>query len=156
MAANKINNMSAYKFILDHLPYTSPFLFVDEILKADDTGVIGEFTFPEDSYFYQGHFANYAITPGVILIETMAQIGLVSLGIHLMKSSEGITEAPRFAMTSSEVSFYLPVYPGEKVTVCSEKIYFRFGKLKCKVEMLNESNEVICDGTLSGMIVKTN
>ncbi|MBK8633255.1 MAG: 3-hydroxyacyl-ACP dehydratase FabZ family protein [Saprospiraceae bacterium] len=148
--------MSDYQFILDHLPYSGPFLFVDDILKADDTGVIGEYTFPEDSYFYQGHFANYAITPGVILIETMAQIGLVCLGIHLMKSAEGEMDAPRFAMTSSEVSFYLPVYPGEKVTVYSEKVYFRFGKLKCKVEMLNEGNEVICDGILSGMIVKTN
>lgn len=135
--------------ILNYLPYSKPFLFVDDILHIDENGVEGVFTFDEQLDFYQGHFTNNPITPGVILIETMAQIGLVSLGIFLT-----FNENPtHFAFTSSEIEFLKPVYPNEKVTVVSEKVYFRFGKLKCKVRMMNRTNEVVCTGTLAGMII---
>jgi 3-hydroxyacyl-[acyl-carrier-protein] dehydratase len=36
--------------------------------------------------------------------------------------------------------------------VISEKIYFRFWKLKCKVKMINEKKEEVCSGTIAGMI----
>ena len=50
------------------------------------------------------------------------------------------------------MEFLKPVFPNEKVIVISEKIYFRFGKLKCKVIMKNESGEEVCRGTIAGMI----
>jgi 3-hydroxyacyl-[acyl-carrier-protein] dehydratase len=72
------------------------------------------------------------VTPGVILTETMAQIGLVCLGIFIL---DNFTKNTSIALTSTSMDFIKPVYPKEKVTVISEKIYFRFGKLKCKVSM---------------------
>lgn len=135
--------------ILKYLPYSKPFLFVDEILHIDENGVKGTFTYGEQLDFYKGHFIDNPITPGVILIETMAQIGLVCLGIYLSFNDK----PTHFAFTSSEIEFLKPVYPNEKVTVISEKIYFRFGKLKCKVRMMNSNNEVVCTGTLAGMII---
>lgn len=56
------------------------------------------------------------------------------------------------ALTSHQIDFYLPVLPKEKITVISEKEYFRFNKLKCRVKMLNEQNELVCKGSISGMI----
>ena len=50
------------------------------------------------------------------------------------------------------MDFYLPVFPNEKVTVISEKEVFRFNKLKCKVKMLNEKDELVARGNISGMI----
>ena len=135
--------------IIAKLPYSKPFLFVDELVVVNENGVEGSFTFDENLDFYKGHFKNNPITPGVILTETMAQIGLVCLGIYL---NEG-KEIQNIGFTSSEVEFLKPVYPNEKVTVISEKIYYRFGKLKCKVKMLNEKREEVCSGTLAGMIV---
>lgn len=135
--------------IIAKLPYSKPFLFVDELLVVNENGVEGNFTFDENLDFYKGHFKNNPITPGVILTETMAQIGLVCMGIYL---NEG-REIQNIGFTSSEVEFLKPVYPNEKVTVISEKIYYRFGKLKCKVKMLNEQREEVCSGTLAGMIV---
>jgi 3-hydroxyacyl-[acyl-carrier-protein] dehydratase len=58
-------------------------------------------------------------------------------------------------LTSNEIEFLKPVFPNEKVTVISEKIYYRFGKLKCKVVMKNEKGEVVCAGTIAGMIVSS-
>lgn len=142
-------NMTS-KEIISKLPYSKPFLFVDEIITINENGVEGCFTFDANLDFYKGHFKDNPITPGVILIETMAQIGLVCLGIYLMKD---VVKTLNIALTSSEIEFLKPVFPNEKVIVISEKVYFRFGKLKCKVKMVNSTNEEICSGFISGMII---
>ena len=138
--------------IIALLPYSKPFLFVDDIISIDEEGAKGTFTFDERLDFYKGHFKNNPITPGVILIETMAQIGLVCLGIYLISKGESTVQQHQIVFTSSEVEFLLPVFPNETVTVISEKVYFRFGKLKCKVKMLNSNNQEVCSGTIAGII----
>ncbi|MGJ8743362.1 3-hydroxyacyl-ACP dehydratase FabZ family protein [Polaribacter sp.] len=139
--------------IIPLLPYQPPFLFVDELLEVTENGVTGNYSYKENEYFYKGHFKNNPITPGVILTETMAQIGLVCLGIYLLKDDISSHNKPQIALTSNQIDFFLPVFPKEKVTVISEKIYFRFHKLKCAVKMINTKNELVCRGTISGMIL---
>jgi 3-hydroxyacyl-[acyl-carrier-protein] dehydratase len=112
---------------------------------------VGNYTFDANLDFYKGHFKDNPVTPGVILTEVMAQIGVVCLGIFLLNNE--INKNTLIALTSNEIEFLKPVYPNEKVTVFSEKIYFRFGKLKCKVKMLNAKNEEVCSGTIAGMMV---
>lgn len=137
--------------ILAKLPYSPPFLFVDDLVSVDENGATGNFTFKEDLDFYKGHFKNNPVTPGVILTETMAQIGLVCLGIFLV--GKDLNENSQIGLTSTEIEFLKPVFPGEKIKVISEKIYFRFNKLKCKVKMLNEKSEIVCEGTIAGIIM---
>jgi 3-hydroxyacyl-[acyl-carrier-protein] dehydratase len=139
--------------IIRHLPYQKPFLFVDALTEVSGKGVIGNYTFKEKEFFYEGHFKENPITPGVILTETMAQIGVVCLGVYLLKDQISSENKPQIALTSNEVDFFLPVYPGEKVVVTSELAYFRFNKLKCAVKMMNAQNELVCRGTISGMII---
>ena len=138
------------KEIISKLPYSKPFLFVDELLRVDENGVEGTYTFDENLDFYKGHFKDNPITPGVILTEVMAQIGLVCLGINLLNDT--FNENTSIALTSTAIDFLKPVFPNEKVTVVSEKIYFRFGKLKCKVVMKNEKGEMVCSGTIAGIM----
>src|ERR1700735_3358309 len=73
-----------YQHILDLLPYKSSFRFVDEISLLNEDGVVGHYTLKEDAFFYEDHFPGNPITPGAILTEIMAQIGLVVLGIYLV------------------------------------------------------------------------
>ncbi len=136
--------------ILENLPYSPPFLFVDEIATITDIGVVGFYTFKTDAFFYEGHFKNNPVTPGVILTECCAQIGVVSLGIHLM--AQEISGASKIGLSSSEMEFLKPVFPGEKVRVESKKEYFRFHKLKCTVKMYDSSNELVCKGIIAGMV----
>jgi 3-hydroxyacyl-[acyl-carrier-protein] dehydratase len=146
-----------YNDILNLLPYKSSFRFVDAILFLDDDGVKGEYTLKQDAFFYEDHFIGNPVTPGVIITEIMAQIGLVVLGIHLIvsgkKEEEIIMDVDSFPLlTATDVSFFKMVLPGEKVTVISKKQYFRFGKLKCSVEMYNGVSELIAKGIFSGII----
>ncbi|MBE9600144.1 3-hydroxyacyl-ACP dehydratase FabZ family protein [Pedobacter sp. MC2016-24] len=137
--------------ILAHLPYSKPFLFVDDLQEIDENGVKGSYTFDAGLDFYKGHFKDNPVTPGVILTETMAQIGLVCLGIYLSGTAEGGMPG-HVMLTSTAIDFMKPVFPGEKVTVVAEKVYFRFKKLNCNVQMLNEAGDVVCKGTIAGMV----
>lgn len=138
--------------IIKYLPYKWPFLFVDELTEISVDGITGNYTFPRDSFFYQGHFKNDPVTPGVILTEAMAQIGVVCLGILLMKNNLGM-KGPKIALTSHKIDFFIPVMPGEKITVISEKQYFRFNKLKCLVRVENEMKQLVCRGEIAGMLM---
>ncbi|NJN26144.1 MAG: hydroxymyristoyl-ACP dehydratase [Cyclobacteriaceae bacterium] len=141
------------KEIIALLPFQEPFLFVDELTDISVDGMRGSYTFSSSAFFYQGHFRDHPITPGVILTETMAQIGVVCLGIYIIKKEKGeYPDKSRIALTSHQIDFYHPVMPGEKVMVVSEKVYFRFHKLKCKVAMYNQQDELVCRGTIAGMI----
>ena len=140
--------------IIKLLPYQTPFLFVEELTYISKNRSEGYYTFKQDEYFYKGHFKDKPITPGAILTEVMAQIGLVCLGIYLLKKEISKTKNPEIALTSNEIDFFLPVKPKERVKVISEKIYFRFNKLKCKVQLFNKKNELVCKGTISGMLKK--
>jgi len=137
--------------IIHLLPYQKPFLFVDELTTISKDGMIGNYTFKADEYFYKGHFKSNPVTPGVILTECMAQIGLVCLGIYLFKDEISNRTPPQIALTSSQIDFFLTVAPNEKVTVISEIEFYRFNKLKCQVKMLNIKNELVCRGIISGM-----
>jgi 3-hydroxyacyl-[acyl-carrier-protein] dehydratase len=164
-----------YNYIFDLLPYKSTFRFVDEISFLDPDKVIGHYTLKKDAFFYEDHFVGNPVTPGAILTEIMAQIGLVVLGIYLITSpavpaspaagniAAGLTPAagavaeasilvPLF--TSIDVSFHKMALPGQKVTVISRKDYFRFDKLKCHVELQDETGELIAKGIFAGMIKK--
>ncbi|GAL70031.1 3-hydroxyacyl-[acyl-carrier-protein] dehydratase FabZ form [Jejuia pallidilutea] len=83
----------------------------------------------------------------------MAQIGLVCLGIYLLKDELKQTTNPKIALTSHQMDFYLPVLPEERVTVISEKQVFRFHKLKCKVKLLNSKGELVARGDIAGMLM---
>ena len=138
--------------IIALLPYQKPFLFVDELTNISENSMTGNYTFEKAAFFYEGHFKDNPVTPGVILTEVMAQIGVVCLGIFLLKDEIRQLSAPKIALTSNQIDFFLPVFPGEKVTVISEKEFFRFNKLKCKVQLFNASKELVCRGFISGMV----
>jgi 3-hydroxyacyl-[acyl-carrier-protein] dehydratase len=141
--------------ILRSVPQQYPFRFIDEILELDDEHIVGSYRFREDEYFYKGHFPDRPITPGVILIETMAQTGVVAFGIYLtMKqrhaSPELIKEMITLFTLAEGVEFTGVVEPGERVIVRGQKVYFRLGNFKTKVSMERENGETVSFGVLAG------
>ncbi|MDJ0785558.1 MAG: beta-hydroxyacyl-ACP dehydratase [Myxococcota bacterium] len=136
--------------ILGRIPQQEPFRFVDEILEIDADHAVGAYTWREDHDFYRGHFPGEPVTPGVLLIECMAQTGVVPLALYLGAESEK-PGLPFF--TDAAVDFSGVVRPGTRVIVRSKKLFYRRGKLRAESEMRTEDGALVCSGTLSGMEV---
>jgi 3-hydroxyacyl-[acyl-carrier-protein] dehydratase len=139
--------------VLAAIPQQHPFRFIDEILELGDDHIVAATTFRPDADFYRGHFPGNPITPGVILIEAMAQAGVVALGIHLLEREIGAEESAKYAtlFTDAEVEFSGVVEPGTRVVTTGKLVFFRRRKLRAAVEMKREDGTLVASGTLSGM-----
>jgi len=107
------------------LPHRDPFLFVDEIVEATKEKIVGKRVFTEKEYFFKGHFPEYPVVPGVILVETMAQCG----GAGLRKLGVMGDDALFFFATVDKVKFRRQVRPGDEV--------------RCEIENLRVSPKMI-------------
>jgi len=139
--------------VLARVPQQEPFRFIDEITEVDDEHIVASYRFREDADFYRGHFPGNPITPGVILIETMAQAGVVALGLYLCALERSPEELEKLVtvFTDASVEFSGTVSPGERVTSIGTKTFFRRLKLRSEVEMRLDDGTVVCSGVLSGI-----
>ncbi|MEC9091527.1 MAG: 3-hydroxyacyl-ACP dehydratase FabZ family protein [Planctomycetota bacterium] len=96
--------------IQDAIPHRKPMLLVDEIIEQDENRIVCRKTFAADEFFFQGHYPDFAITPGVILCECAVQAGAVLLS-ELTRESEGVPVLTRL----SDVRFKQMVRPGESI-----------------------------------------
>ncbi|MFW7380560.1 MAG: 3-hydroxyacyl-ACP dehydratase FabZ family protein [Oligoflexus sp.] len=138
--------------ILALVPQQKPFRFIDRIIEVDEDHIVGQYQFREDEYFYAGHFPGQPVTPGVILIETMAQIGVVSLAIYqMLKQANPETSHVQTLFAETEAEFHHQVLPGDLVEVRAEKIYWRRRKLKAKAGLYLADGRLAASATLAGM-----
>jgi len=142
--------------VLARIPQQSPFRFVDEILEVDADHIVGRYTFRPDSDFYRGHFPGNPVTPGVLLLESMCQVGVVALGIYLLSREVEPEEIGRWTTMFAEatVEFCKPVLPGEKVTVRGTRELWRRRKLRARIEMYNEEGLLVASAVAAGLGVR--
>lgn len=139
--------------ILAYIPQQKPFRFIDQIIYINEQEICGSYTFKKDEFFYAGHFPNKAITPGVILLECMSQIGVVAFGIYLLSVSLPVDEIKNWLtmFTDAQVEFFKSVYPEDTVTVTAKKIFWRKMKLKTQIEMYDQHQNVLATAIASGI-----
>jgi len=144
--------------VLGLIPHQPPFRFIDNILNVDAKNITAVYRFRDDEYFYSGHFPENPITPGVILIETMAQTGVVAMGIYQLLHQgvpvEELKQMTTLFAFADEIEFTGIVHPGEKVIVHGEIIYLRKGHLKTRTRIERKNGETVCSGILTGTGVK--
>ena len=139
--------------LLARIPQQEPFRFVDEILSVDEERIEAAYRWRKDADFYRGHFPGRPITPGVLLIESMAQAGVVGLGIYLLARDSSPEEAAGLITVFSDatVEFNAPVQPGNRVLISGRKVFFRRRKLRARVARRLEDGTLVCSGELSGV-----
>ncbi len=93
------------------LPHRSPFLFVDKIIEMNETIVVGVKNVTMNEPFFVGHFPDEPVMPGVLLIETMAQVG----GIQALTSLPDPNNYNTYFAKIDNVKFRQKVVPGDTV-----------------------------------------
>ena len=120
------------------LPHREPFLFVDEIVEASKVKITARHIFTGKEFFFPGHFPDYPVVPGVILVETMAQSGGAGLKKLNIINAEGLF----YLATVDKAKFRRQVRPMEEV--CSE-----ITNLRISPKMIKQSGKAYVGNELA-------
>ena len=130
------------------IPHRWPFLLVDRIMEEDrERGYIrGEKGVTASEWFFQGHFPELPVMPGVLQVEALAQ----TMAVYVARQ-EGFGDRIGLFAAIDEVRFKRIVQPGDRLTleVTMEKLGRRFGKGRAVASV---DGEVACEGVLSFII----
>ena len=140
------------KQIEELLPHRKPFLFLDKcnIIEVGKKG-IGYKTFLSEDYFFQGHFPDMPIVPGVILIESLAQ----TAGVVVSKGFSKKKDKSVLFMSISSAKFRQPVFPNDEILFNVDilnkikSVYKFYGVAK-------KGSKKVCEAIFSAMIIEKN
>ncbi len=93
------------------IPHREPFLLLDEIVEQSGDRIVCRKTFTGDEFWYQGHYPDFPITPGVILCEAAMQAGAVLLSALIEEAAGAVPVATR----ANNVQFKKMVFPGDTI-----------------------------------------
>lgn len=124
------------------------FLRCDEIISVSEEAISARYRFKPDEPFYPGHFPGNPVTPGVILIECLKQIGLLCHGLFLEGADS--TMIPLVCdLIAVKFDVMKPVLPGDEVTVMSALESRSQRMLTCQATM-HCLGQQVAEATLSG------
>ncbi len=123
--------------ISDLIPHRPPFLWVDKILKSDETSILAEKFVPKDLDVFKGHYPEHPILPGVLLCEALFQSGALLISLLLRDSNTTAAGVPVITRVEN-AKFKRPVGPGDTIQMLvtlKEKfsgVWFLKGVLRVK------------------------
>jgi 3-hydroxyacyl-[acyl-carrier-protein] dehydratase len=115
--------------IRDIIPHRYPFLLVDKIIEIDPgKKAVGIKNVTANEPFFQGHFPDYPVMPGVLIVEALAQTGCTA--ILMQEENKG-----KLALFTGieNMKFRKQVFPGDTLRLEAEVIAFKMGMGKAKV-----------------------
>ncbi len=127
--------------VMKILPHRHPFLMVDRVKQIDGNKITAIKNISGGEHYFEGHFPDHPIMPGVLQLEAIAQVG----GILMLKKAENLGKLAYFT-SADNVKWRKPVYPGDTLTIDVELLKSRgkIGKAKgtCRVdgEIVSEAN----------------
>jgi 3-hydroxyacyl-[acyl-carrier-protein] dehydratase len=93
------------------IPHREPFLLVDEIVEQSNNRIVCRKRFTGEEFWYRGHYPQFPLTPGVLLVEAAMQAGAVLLAKFAAEASGGVPVATRV----NNVKFKAMVRPGDTI-----------------------------------------
>ena len=132
------------------IPHRYPFLLVDKIIECDDdSNIVGIKSVTMNEPFFQGHFPDYPVMPGVLIVEAMAQVACI-LAMRVLKK-EGHSSV--FFTGIDGVKFRKPVVPGDVLRLELTKTKQRGELFRFDGKALVEE-QVVTQGSLQAVLGK--
>jgi len=134
--------------IMQVLPHRYPFLLVDRILEIEEgKRIVGLKNVSINEPFFQGHFPGHPIMPGVLIIESMAQVG----GMLLMRSIADPSSKVVYFLSLDNVKFRRPVKPGDQLRIEMEVQQIR--GMMCKMRgVVTVDGQVVTEADMAAMV----
>ncbi|MGI9515536.1 MAG: 3-hydroxyacyl-ACP dehydratase FabZ family protein [Pirellulaceae bacterium] len=102
--------------IADTIPHRSPMLLVDNVVDSNEHEITCSKRFREDEFFFQGHYPEQPLVPGVILCECAAQAAAVLLAHYHVEPGQMAEQVPVLTRMN-KVKFKKTVHPGDEIEI---------------------------------------
>jgi UDP-3-O-[3-hydroxymyristoyl] N-acetylglucosamine deacetylase/3-hydroxyacyl-[acyl-carrier-protein] dehydratase len=132
------------------LPHRYPFLLVDKIIFIDEATVVGIKNVTYDESFFQGHFPEEAIMPGVLLVEALAQVG----GVLVLNTVDEPEKYSTYFLKIDKVKFKQKVVPGDTVILKMELADIVRRGIVTMFGQAFVGNKLVVEGELTAQIIK--
>ena len=137
--------------IKEIVPYTEPFLFVDEVERIEGNRIFGIYQTSTEAPYFKGHFVGFPIMPGVLTIEALAQLSTILLRQKIGKNHK---EYHLLAYDVKGAQFYKPIFPGERIALQAEITEISESRIVRAQAKALVKKELRCKAAFSIAIVK--
>jgi 3-hydroxyacyl-[acyl-carrier-protein] dehydratase len=135
------------------LPHREPFLFIDEVIEIDGTQkVVAVKYINKNESFFQGHFPDKPVMPGVLIIEAMAQASII---LYSIDKPEIAKAHPDYYLGKVKAEFLSPVYPGDKLIIETNKVKF-LDNAAITDTIANVNNKIVAKANLVFGVKRSN
>ena len=140
--------MAGAEDIIKALPHRYPFLLVDRILEHEHgVRIVGLKNVTINEPFFQGHFPGHPVMPGVLIVESMAQVG----GLMMLATAAEAEQLIMYFTSLDNVKFRRPVKPGDQLRIEVDMVQRR-GRM-CKIHgVARVDGEIVCEADMGAMV----
>jgi len=140
--------------IKEYIPHREPFLFIDELTDIEKLKkATGVKMFTQNDYFFQGHFPEQPVVPGVILVEMMAQTAAALIAYSI---KEETFDKIVYLMNIDNTKFRKPVFPNEKIFAKVNALRSKGRVWKFEGILVDEKDDKIAESTWCATIMDKN
>jgi UDP-3-O-[3-hydroxymyristoyl] N-acetylglucosamine deacetylase/3-hydroxyacyl-[acyl-carrier-protein] dehydratase len=136
--------------IKNRLPHRAPFLLVDKIISLDETSIVGIKNVTFNETFFQGHFPEEPIMPGVLLVEALAQTG----GLLVLSTVDEPVKYSTYFLKIDKVKFKNKVVQGDTVILKMELVDVIRRGIVTMFGQAFVGNKLVLEGELTAQVVK--
>ncbi len=136
--------------IKKRLPHRFPFLLVDKIIALDESSIVGIKNVTFNESFFQGHFPDEPVMPGVMLVEALAQTG----GLLVLSSLEDPEKYSTYFLKIDKLKFKQKVVPGDTVILKMELADVMRRGIVTMFGQAFVGNKLVLEGEMTAQVVK--